>query len=71
MVWGCVSAHATGDIRIIVRVPLMQRLLLEFWRDMLSSRQRLFPGTPCLFQQDNARFHSDEISFNLYLLVIC
>ena len=34
------------------------RLMLEFWRDMLPSRLWLFPGNPCLFQQDNARPHS-------------
>ena len=27
-------------------------------RHMLPSKQQLFPGTPCLFQQDNARPHS-------------
>ena len=31
-------------------------------RHMLLSRQPLFPGTPCLFQQDNARPHSAGIT---------
>ena len=30
-------------------------------RHMLPSKQRLFPGTPCLFQQDNARPHSAQV----------
>ena len=49
-------------ICIHVKVPLMQALRLEFWeRNMLPSRQ-LFPGTPCLFQQDNARPHSAQVT---------
>ena len=32
MVWRCISAHSTGDLHI----PLMQRLMLEFWRDICS-----------------------------------
>ena len=39
-------------IWIYVKVPLMWQLL-EFWR--------LFPGTPCLLQQDNARPHSVQV----------
>ena len=31
-------------------------------RHMLPSRRRLFPGTPCLFQQDNARPHSARVT---------
>ena len=34
MVWGCISAHSMADLHILyVKVPLMQRLMLEFWRD--------------------------------------
>ena len=29
---------------------------------MLPSRRQLFPGTPCLFQQDNARPHSARVT---------
>ena len=31
-------------------------------RHMLQSRQRFFPGTPCLFEQDNARPHSARVT---------
>ena len=31
-------------------------------RHMLLSRRRLFPGTQCLFQQDNARLHSTQVT---------
>ena len=31
-------------------------------RNMLLSRWQLFPGTPCLFQQDNARPHSAQVT---------
>ena len=32
MVWGCISVDGMGDLHICV--PLMQRLLFEFWRDI-------------------------------------
>ena len=36
-----------------VKVPLMRRLMLEFWRDrQLLERRRLFPGNLCRFQQE-------------------
>ena len=31
-------------------------------RHMLPSRRRLFPGTPCLFQQDNASPPSAQVT---------
>ena len=34
----------------------------EIYRHMLSSTQQIFPGTPCLFQQDNARPHSPRVT---------
>ena len=34
MVWGCISAHGMGDLHTCVTVPLMLRLMLEFWRDI-------------------------------------
>ena len=39
-----------------------KRLMLEFERHMLPSRRRLFPRTPCPFQQDNARPHSAQVT---------
>ena len=39
-------------------------------RHMLPSRGRLFPGTPCLFEQDNARPHSDFIGIDVHVPAI-
>ena len=38
MVWGCIDAHGMGD----VKVPLMQRLILEFWRDICCHQDDYF-----------------------------
>ena len=54
MVWGVSVAWV---ICIYVNVQLMQRLMLEFWRDI-----SLFPGTPCLFLQENAWPHSTRVT---------
>ena len=32
MAGGCISAHGMGDLHIYKPVPLMQRLMFEFWR---------------------------------------
>ena len=37
--------------------------MLEFWREIFCCfRQQHFPGTSCLFQQDNARPHSAGVT---------
>ena len=58
MVWGCISAHGMGDLHICEGTIDAEAYVGILERHMLPSRRQLFPGTPCLFQQDNARPHS-------------
>ena len=52
MVRGCISTHGMGDLHICEGT-----IDVEAYVGILE-RCQLFPGTPCLFQQDNARPHS-------------
>ena len=61
MVWGCISAHGMGDMHICEGTHDAQAYVGILERHMLPSRRRLFPGTRCLFQQDNARPHSELV----------
>ena len=65
-VWWCggVSVPTAWVTCIYVKGTYwLQRLMLEFCqRHMLPSRWQLFPGTPCLFQQDDARPHSARVT---------
>ena len=38
MAWGCISAHGMCD----VKEQLMQRLILEFWRDICCRQENDF-----------------------------
>ena len=38
MVWRCISAYGMDDLK----VPLMQRLMLEFWRDICCHQNNDF-----------------------------
>ena len=62
MVRGCIRAHAMGDLHICEGIIDAKAFVRILERHMLPSRQRLFPGTPCLFQQDNARPHSARVT---------
>ena len=62
MVWGCISAHGMGDLHICEGTIDVEAYVGILERHMLPSRRRLFPGTPCLFQQDNARPHSARVT---------
>ena len=62
MVWGCISAHAMGDLHICDGTIDAEAYVGILERHMLPSTQSLFPGTPCLFQQDNARPHSARVT---------
>ena len=62
MVWGCISAHGMGDLHICEGTIDAEAYVGILERHMLPSRRRLFPGTPCLFQQDNARPHSARVT---------
>ena len=56
MVWGCISAHGMGDLHICEGTIDAEAYvgILETY----AAERLLFPGTPCLFQQDNGRPHS-------------
>ncbi|KAL6458326.1 hypothetical protein MHYP_G00335560 [Metynnis hypsauchen] len=58
MVWGCVSAHGMGNLHICEGTINAERYIQVLKQHMLPSKQRLFQGHPCLFQQDNAKPHS-------------
>ena len=59
MVWGCISAHGMGDLHICEDTIDAEAYVEILERHMLLSRP---PGTPCLFQQDNARPHSARVT---------
>ena len=55
--WGCVSAHGMGNSHICEGTINAERYIQVLEQHMLPSKQRLFQGRPCLFQQDNAQPH--------------
>ena len=58
MVWRCISARNMGDLHICEGTLFVEAYIGILERYMLPSRRLDFPGTPCLFQQDNSRPHS-------------
>ena len=60
MVWGCISDHAMGDLHICEGTIDAETYVGILERHMLPSRGWLFPRT--LFQQDNARLHSAQVT---------
>ena len=56
--WGCISAHSMGDLEVHEGTIDAEAYVGILERHMQPSRRWLFPGTPCLFQQDNVRPHS-------------
>uniref|UniRef100_A0AAR2IMB0 Tc1-like transposase DDE domain-containing protein n=1 Tax=Pygocentrus nattereri TaxID=42514 RepID=A0AAR2IMB0_PYGNA len=62
MVWGCVSAHGMGNLHICEGTINAERYIQVLEQHMLPSKQRLFQGCPCLFQQDNAKPHSARVT---------
>ena len=61
MVWGA-SVPTAWVICIYVKVPLMRRLGILERHAHMPLRQWLFPGTPCLFQQDKSRPRSARVT---------
>ena len=61
MVLGFISPHDMGDLHICEDTIDAEDNVGILERHMLPSRQ-LFPGTPCQFQQDNARPHSAKVT---------
>lgn len=54
MVWGCVGAHGMGNLHICEGTINAETYV--------PSKQRLFHGRRCLFQQDNAKPHSAGVT---------
>ena len=61
MLWGCISAHGVGDCIIHEGTIDTEAYVGILEGYMLSSWRWLVLGTPCLFQQCNARLHSARI----------
>ena len=60
MVWGCLSAHGKGDLHICEGTLDAKAYVGILERHIRPLKRQLFPGTPCLFQQDNARPYSAQ-----------
>ncbi len=62
MVWGCMSVCDMGSLHILKGTINAERYIQVLEQHMLPSRRRLFQGTPCIFQHDNARPHTASIT---------
>ncbi len=59
--WGCVSALAKVTCTSVM-AQLMLKSNRDFGAQYAASRRHLFQGRPCIFQQDNAKPHSAQIT---------
>ncbi len=62
MVWGCISAYSMGNLHVLEGTMNDERYIKVLEQHLLPSRQRLFQGRPCVFQQDNAKPHTAAIT---------
>ncbi len=62
MVWRCISAYSMGSLHVLEGTMNAERYIKVLEQHMLPSRQRLFQGRPCVFQQDNAKPHTAAIT---------
>ena len=62
MVWGCVSALGKGNLHFCDGTINAEKYIEILEQHMLPSRRHPFQGSPCIFQQDNAKPHSAHIS---------
>ena len=60
--YGCISAHGMADLHMSEGTVDAEAYFGILEGHRLLSRWRRFPGTPCLFQQDNARSHSAGVT---------
>ena len=58
----CDGARGMGNLHICEGTINAERNIQVSEQHMLPSRQRLFQGHPCLFQQDNAETHSARVT---------
>ncbi len=61
MVWGCTSAYGMGCLHVLEGTMNAERYIKVLEQHMLPSRQCLFQGRPCVFQQDNAKPYTAAI----------
>ena len=57
MVWGCVSALGKGNLHFGDGTINAEKYIQILEQHMLPSRRHPFQGSPCVFQQDNAKPH--------------
>ncbi len=62
MVWGCISSYDMGSLHVLEGTMNSERYIKVLEQYMLPSRQCLFQGRPCVFQQDNAKPHTAAIT---------
>ncbi len=62
MVWGCISAYGMDSLHVLEGTMNAKRYIKVLEQHMLPSRQRLFQGRPCVFQQDNVKPHTAAIT---------
>ncbi len=62
MVWGCISAYGMGSLHVLEGTMNAERYIKLLEQHMLPSRRRVFQGSPCVFQQDNAKPHTAAIT---------
>ncbi len=62
MVWGCINAYGMGSLHVMEGTMNAERYIKVLEQHILPSRQRLFQGRPCVFQQDNAKPHTAAIT---------
>ncbi len=60
--WGCISAYGMGSLHVLEGTMNSERYIKVLEQHVLPSRQCLFQGRPCVFQQDNAKPHTAAIT---------
>ncbi len=51
--WGCISAYGMGSLHVLEGTMNSERYIKVLEQHILPSRQCLFQGRPCVFQQEN------------------
>ncbi len=59
---GCISVYGMDSLHVLEGAMTAERYIKVLEQHMLPSRQRLFQGRPCEFQQDNAKPHTAAIT---------
>ena len=62
MVWGCISAYNMVSLHIWKGTINAERYIQVLEQHLLASRQHLFPGRPCIFEEDNVKPHSASVT---------